>query len=386
MYLSTDEALNSIVAVHGLGEDSTAAWTHQATGTLWLRDLLPRSIHNARVLTFDYDSRPSYFSGIDFMDKIQSQATTLVADLEGDRNLGNASRRPVIFICHGLGGIIVKSALVHSASRTSQFTSHLNAIYVSTFAILFFGTPHDHIDVGKWLPSGSSPSIANPTGGDRHMAEVCTDLPLTVHTLEVITNQFAPLMTKVHMYLFWEGLKTELLNGSDYMVHPSSAAPHLYDTERCGILDSNHSDMIKFQQSDSAYRTIISALIKYCKSAPVIVTYRWKEAMESLIRMRRTEASELTGLLVDIPDKIPLSTKSKNGPIEVAFNEHFHPPGIVSMDFIGHEEIMEALQNAFNPEEQLLSPKQQKRFVIHGIGGTGKTQISAKYAQENRQK
>ncbi|KAJ6095744.1 hypothetical protein N7486_006490 [Penicillium sp. IBT 16267x] len=374
-----------IVAVHGLGEDSKGAWTHHATGTLWLRDLLPRSIHNARVLTFDYDSRPSFYTGIDFMDKVQSHATTLVADLEGERNLGNASRRPVIFICHGLGGIIVKSALVHSASRTSRFTSHLNSIYVSTFAIMFFGTPHDHIDVGKWLPSDSSLSIAYQTDGDRHVAEGGTGLPITVHTLEVITNQFAPLMKKVHMFLFWEGLKTELPSGSDYMVHPSSAAPHLYDTERCGIPNSNHSGMIKFQQSDSAYRTIISALIKYCNSAPAIITYRWKEAIESLMRMRRTEASELTGLPIDVPDKIPLSTKSKNGPIDVAFNEHFHPPGIVSMDFIGHEDIMKTLQNAFNPEEQSLSPKQQKRFVIHGIGGTGKTQISAKYAQENRQ-
>jgi hypothetical protein len=144
--------------------------------------------------------------------------------------------------------------------------------------------------------------------------------------------------------------------------------------------------MIKFQQSDSAYRTIISALIKYCNSAPAIITYRWKEAMESLMRMRRTEASELTGLLVDIPDKIPLSTKSKNGPIDVAFNEHFNPPGIVSMDFIGHGEIMAAIQDAFSTEDQLLSPRQQKRFVIYGMGGTGKTQISAKYAEENRQK
>lgn len=93
------------------------------------------------------------------MVKVQSRATTLVADLESERNLGNTSTRPIIFICHGLGGIVVKSALIHSASRTSQFTSHLNAIYVSTFAILFFGTPHDYIDVGKWLVL---PSISTP--------------------------------------------------------------------------------------------------------------------------------------------------------------------------------------------------------------------------------
>lgn len=321
------------------------------------------------------------------MDKIQSHATTLVADLEGERNLGNASRRPVIFVCHGLGGIIVKSALIHSASRTSHFTSHLNAIYVSTFAILFFGTPHDHIDVGKWLTAGSSISTAHQPKRNTSIPDIGTDISPTVHTLEVITNQFAPLMKKVHMYLFWEGVRTQLANGADFMVGPSSAAPHIYDTERCGILDSNHSDMTKFHQSDSAYRTVISALVKYCHSAPEIVAYRWKEATESLMRMRRNEASELTGLLVDIPDKIPFSTESKNNPIDLALqNEHFNPPCNVSLDFIGQEETMEALQKAFNPEEQSSSTKQQKRFVIYGIGGSGKTQISAKYAQTNRKR
>jgi alpha-beta hydrolase superfamily lysophospholipase len=143
--------MDSIVAVHGLAEDSRKTWTRQEAGVLWLKDLLPQHIHNARVLTFDYNPDPLLFTGPGFMDKVQGHATTLVADLEAERSLMNASQRPLIFVCHGLGGIIVKSALIHSASRTSHQTCHLNSIYVSTFAILFFGTPHDRIDVGRWL-------------------------------------------------------------------------------------------------------------------------------------------------------------------------------------------------------------------------------------------
>ncbi|CAG8908840.1 unnamed protein product [Penicillium egyptiacum] len=382
VYCIADGVLDSIVAVHGLGKNSIETWTHHETGTLWLRDLLPQSIHNARVLTFDYDANPSLYTGKDFMDRVQSQATTLVADLEGERSLENASRRPVIFVCHGLGGIIVKSALVHSASRTSHFTSHLNAIYISTFAILFFSTPHDHIDVGKWLPSSASTmTIRQP----KEKISV-PGTPITVHTLEVITNQFAPLMKKIHMYLFWEGVRTQLARGAEFMVDPSSAAPYIYDTERCGISSSNHSDMTKFHQSDSAYRTVISALMKYCYSAPAIVTYRWREAMELIMRMRRNEACELTGLFLEIPDKVPITTESKTDTIDVALqNEHFHLPCTVSMDFIGQEDIMERLQNAFEPEDLTSFNKQQKRFVVYGIGGSGKTQISAKYAQNNRQ-
>ena len=320
------------------------------------------------------------------MDRVQSQATTLVADLEGERSLENASGRPLIFVCHGLGGIIVKSALVHSASRTSHFTSHLNSIYISTFAILFFSTPHDQIDVGKWIASSTSTLTSNLITRRAKDRSSIPEVPITVHALDVITNQFAPLMKKVHMYLFWEGVRTQLASGAEFMVDPSSAAPHLYDTERCGIPNSNHSDMTKFHQSDSAYRTVISALMKYCHSAPAIVAYRWKEAIESIMRMRRNEACELTGLVLEIPDKVSIRTESKAEAIEAAFqNEHFYPPCTVSMDFIGQEEIMEALQNAFEPEDQTSLSKQQKRFVIYGIGGSGKTQISAKYAQSNRQ-
>ncbi|KAI3120199.1 hypothetical protein CBS147326_9599 [Penicillium roqueforti] len=58
-----------IVAVHGLGKNSLETWTHHETGTLWLRDLLPRSIHNARVLTFDYDASPSLYTGKDSLDR-----------------------------------------------------------------------------------------------------------------------------------------------------------------------------------------------------------------------------------------------------------------------------------------------------------------------------
>lgn len=319
------------------------------------------------------------------MDTVQGHATTLVADLEAERSLINASRRPLIFVCHGLGGVIVKCALVHSASRTSHQTSHLNSIYVSTFAILFFGTPHDRIDIGKWLASCQSGFATYDPRAVANLRDDNAKPPITVHALDVITNQFAPLMKKIHLYLFWEGLATQLAEGVDFFVEPSSAAPHTYDTERCGIMDSNHSDMVKFHQDDSSYRTVISALKKYCHSAPEIITYRWKEAMAFLARMRKSEASELTGLFLDIPDKTPLFGKEKKDTVEAVLqNEHFYPPCAVSLDFIGQDEIIGALQTALDPEQNSLSTEKQKRYVLYGIGGSGKTQISAKYAQDNR--
>ncbi|KAJ5113201.1 hypothetical protein N7456_001735 [Penicillium angulare] len=375
IYEYTEDDIVDIVAVHGLGESSSEAWTHDASGTLWLRDLLPKNIPQARVLLYGYDANPLLFTGSNFLDLVQSHATTLIADLEGERNLSNASKRPLVFICHGLGGIIVKNALIHSATRMSRFTSHLNAIYVSTFAILFFGTPHDHIDVGKWV--STSDSICYFKDGPSSL--------LGRHALDVISNQFAPLMRKIHIYLFWEGLKTKLVSGSDFLVGSTSAAPLGYDTERCGIPDSNHTGMIKFHTAHPTYRTVIAALMKYCRAAPDTITYRWKEASAIHRRMRESEAAELTGLLLEIPDKGPLSINSRRMSNEfVSMNEHFKPPRPVSIDFVGRDDIISLIQNAFRPEQAEAFPRRQKRFVIHGIGGAGKTQIAAKYAQDNR--
>ena len=47
----------SIVAVHGLGGHAMTTWTHDSTGKLWLRDFLPQTIPNARIMSFGYDSR-----------------------------------------------------------------------------------------------------------------------------------------------------------------------------------------------------------------------------------------------------------------------------------------------------------------------------------------
>src|SRR5271170_8023569 len=127
------------------------AWTDPETSILWLRDLLPKAINTARVLTFGYSAYASSFYGSGSVDRIQQHAQTLVADLQADRSLEDCTKRPIIFVCHGLGGILVKKALAYSSTRTSKHVEHLYSIFVSTLAILFFGTPHQGGDTAGWL-------------------------------------------------------------------------------------------------------------------------------------------------------------------------------------------------------------------------------------------
>lgn len=111
-----------IVAVHGLYGDALKTWTFEGLKVPWLgdKDMLPKALPHARILTWGYNANVHSFMGSTSSDTIWDHAQTLVAQLQADREIEGASERPIIFVCHSLGGIIVKrvsSALSQSEIR-----------------------------------------------------------------------------------------------------------------------------------------------------------------------------------------------------------------------------------------------------------------------------
>ena len=105
-----------MVAVHGLGGDSFSTWTafsnvNPKEHKLWLRDFLPKEKYfsQTRIMTFGYDGR-AWFTA---KDKSSSKRTfvfagDLLVALQNNRVLTGALGRPIMFIGHSLGGIVVK--------------------------------------------------------------------------------------------------------------------------------------------------------------------------------------------------------------------------------------------------------------------------------------
>jgi len=98
------------VAVHGLGGDALKTWTAD-NGKMWLRDFLPDDLRDgaapchARVMTFGYD--------VNVYSKAASQrsftfAEDLLSALHDHRQGPLGSHRPIVFIGHSLGGIVIK--------------------------------------------------------------------------------------------------------------------------------------------------------------------------------------------------------------------------------------------------------------------------------------
>lgn len=105
-----------------LGRDPKSA-------TSWARSGIRHEANTARVLTYDHGEITPDRSLKTMADDLLSSICTETA--------GKIARRPLFFICHSIGGLVVKLALTQ-ASRSSKYRSILEDCY----GVTFFATPH----------------------------------------------------------------------------------------------------------------------------------------------------------------------------------------------------------------------------------------------------
>jgi len=80
----------SIVAIHGLNGDAYTTWGAEKSKVSWLsrKDLLPKYLPNARILTWGYNANVTSVKGRSTSaDRILQHAQTLVAQLVADRDV-----------------------------------------------------------------------------------------------------------------------------------------------------------------------------------------------------------------------------------------------------------------------------------------------------------
>lgn len=102
------EGIVDIVAIHGLNGHYENTWTTKkgdGTQVNWLRDLLPKKIRNARIMSFSYNSRVQFSKSTS---DIFVFADQLLEQLLAARNTPGEEARSIVFICHSLGGIVFK--------------------------------------------------------------------------------------------------------------------------------------------------------------------------------------------------------------------------------------------------------------------------------------
>lgn len=122
-----------IIAIHGLNGRREKTWADETTSVNWLADssCLRKDVPRARIFTFGYNSA-SYFSRSDA--NIQDFASELLADVKASRASDAEKRRPLIFICHSLGGLVFKQVKANQpqSGRSSSILNKYRSLFEPT--------------------------------------------------------------------------------------------------------------------------------------------------------------------------------------------------------------------------------------------------------------
>ncbi|KAI0908384.1 hypothetical protein F4823DRAFT_599089 [Ustulina deusta] len=223
-----------VIAVHGLNplnKQSHAEDTWTSEGNLWLGDFLPKRVPQARICLFGYNSNVAFGSS---SAGVREQGENVLNHLEQIR--ADNPCRPLIFICHSLGGLIIKRALVHAKADATY-----KQIWESTFGLVFFATPQqggNHAGFGDVVASIARCVSGNP--GNTFMAALKSNSPF----LNTITDDFRQMLEDFQIISFYE---TRPLGSFGVVVDRKSALLGLPGTrERQIPLDADHRGICKF--------------------------------------------------------------------------------------------------------------------------------------------
>jgi len=110
---------------------------------MWLKDLLPRDAKGIRIMSYGYNTN---LIGDTVDDVFLDYRRHFIHMLVNSRSSAEERSRPIIFIGHSMGGILILQALLQ-CKHGGQYKQ----LFDSTRAIHFFGTPHQGLDINDPL-------------------------------------------------------------------------------------------------------------------------------------------------------------------------------------------------------------------------------------------
>lgn len=137
-----------------LGSKESKIETGAHGNPLWLRDFLKEDFPNSRIYSVGYNSKVAFSFGTGRLD---SFARELLVNIQRTRETEDEKQRPILFVCHSMGGLVVKKALLVAYVAEVHYKNILD----STTAVLFLGTPHGGSD---------SAALAKPLVDITHVA------------------------------------------------------------------------------------------------------------------------------------------------------------------------------------------------------------------------
>ncbi|KAK3990806.1 hypothetical protein QBC44DRAFT_238553, partial [Cladorrhinum sp. PSN332] len=242
--------------VAGLGGHHRKTWESEVDGTVWPRDLLHYHIGpdvEIRVLSFHYNTT---LRGTTSKAGIREHASDLLARLYDEREDDQyANLRPLLFVGHSLGGMIIKRAIT-AARQDRKYLS----IWEATRGIMFFATPHNGLDKSAWEAFATHIlKLDAPAEGINPSANMLKELNINSNALRQITHDFWPVQKHMGFVTFSEDQPLEGLE--DLLVERTYAlsSPHADDHQ---MLSGDHNSLCRFGQDEEEFFFPVAAGIR----------------------------------------------------------------------------------------------------------------------------
>ncbi|KAH9906736.1 hypothetical protein F4778DRAFT_593886 [Xylariomycetidae sp. FL2044] len=233
---------------------------------MWLRDAIPRIIPNARVVIYGYDS---VLAKSNSFQRIQDLVSAFIHHLKASGWV-IPSAKPLRFLAHSLGGIVVKEAFTVLAEGGDEDKHILNRFLGG----VLFGVPN-----GGMLISHLLAMVEGQVN-----EQMINDLSENSEYLRSLDDRFAGLSSIRDMHLVWAyETKTSPTvvrqpDGSfartgpeQRLVTQDSATRGLYNSQSSAIfpINANHSEMVKFRAGDPIINVVANNL-RHVKERPDI--------------------------------------------------------------------------------------------------------------------
>ncbi|KAL7267323.1 hypothetical protein RUND412_010094 [Rhizina undulata] len=280
-------------------------------------------------------------------------------------------KRPIIFIGHSFGGIVVAQSLMEATTRKGEKEALVSnkELVAATHAVMFFGTPYRGIlmeDVRKLLEEDSRNSRIGL------LEKIENEL-----NLEPNLKEFIKLAESFKVVSFYERLQTaEVAKDSENRYTRSGEFKSTLDIdsevlhlpkhlEEAILMNANYINIVKFEhKQDATYEDVVRRVQKYLDTAVDRATER----------LRVLGAGAFAGYSASNILALPFQE----------FNVDLKLPFRRNHNFCGRKYMLDSLCHILEPQVEPLAAVQtnlrRKAVILHELGGIGKSQIALEYA------